>query len=409
MQYDVFISYARKDYVDEQRNRIRGNVITRLIDTFRSRNIKYWIDEEGICAGDKFKEVIDQNISESHILLFVSTHNSNSSEWVAREIAIASKYNKKIIPFRCDFSHFNESVSGILNDLDFVNYKDNPRRALDELVEDISQYVCTENDRKRRELEKERYRLLGETQREERLERLKSVRQKIQDKKTLECDIDKSILEQSRLLADLYLKKNNVVSEIQHLSQVESFLSRCISNSTPEERRGKIYSVGQYYDDGDKQGIVISVTNGGYNGVIISLEEVQYSWAECNGAQYDSVAAYNEDDGLENCEKILNRYDRDDYLAIRWCSDLGAGWYLPAINELMVIDTGLVEKINTALKVLGYNPLRANCNYWSSSESPVDSNCCMSKSVAWSLNFYADECDISDKHSRLLVRAFAKF
>jgi hypothetical protein len=248
---------------------------------------------------------------------------------VAREIAIASKYNKKIIPFRCDFSHFNESVSGILNDLDFVNYKDNPRRALDELVEDINQYVCTENDRKRRELEKERYRLLGETQREERLERLQSVRQKIQDKKTLECDIDKSILEQSRLLADLYLKKNNVVSEIQHLSQVESFLSRCISNSTPEERRGKIYSVGQYYDDGDKQGIVISVTNGGYNGVIISLEEAQYSWAECNGAQYDSVAAYNEDDGLENCEKILNRYDRDDYLAIRWCSDLGAGWYLP--------------------------------------------------------------------------------
>ena len=143
--------------------------------------------------------------------------------------------------------------------------------------------------------------------------------------------------------------------------------------------------------------------------MIISLEEAQYSWAECNGAQYDSVAAYNEDDGLENCEKILNRYDRDDYLAIRWCSDLGAGWYLPAINELMVIDTTLVEKINTALKVLGYNPLRANCNYWSSSESPVDSNCCMSKSVAWSLNFYADECDISDKHSRLLVRAFAKF
>ena len=48
MTYDVFISYARGDYADKNKQVIPNNAISRIKALFDEHNITYWFDEEGI-------------------------------------------------------------------------------------------------------------------------------------------------------------------------------------------------------------------------------------------------------------------------------------------------------------------------------------------------------------------------
>ena len=139
-QYDVFISYSRKDYVDENNNEIPGNPISKLKEHLKNANVSYWFDKEGIIHGDQFASVIVKNIKQSRILLFVSSEHSNLSEWTCDEIATARTYKRKIIPFRIDESEYNETVMLYLAKLDFIDYTNNPTQSLEELVKSIQKY-----------------------------------------------------------------------------------------------------------------------------------------------------------------------------------------------------------------------------------------------------------------------------
>ena len=89
MQYDVFISYSRKDYLDDNGNIIYGNIVSKIKDSLKKNGITYWIDEDGINSGDDFARLIVKSIKDSKLLLFVSRENSNNSEWTRKEIASA--------------------------------------------------------------------------------------------------------------------------------------------------------------------------------------------------------------------------------------------------------------------------------------------------------------------------------
>ena len=141
MQYDVFISYSRRDYLDENGDVIPGNIVSKIKDVLKENGITYWFDEDGINSGDEFARLIVRSIKESKVLLFVSTENSNNSAWTRKEIASAIAYKKKIIPFKCDDTPFNDSLLLYLADLDFISYKQQGSRALNRLVTSISKYL----------------------------------------------------------------------------------------------------------------------------------------------------------------------------------------------------------------------------------------------------------------------------
>ena len=44
-KYDVFISYSRRDYVDESYNVIPGNAIAEIQNVFDENGITYWFDK----------------------------------------------------------------------------------------------------------------------------------------------------------------------------------------------------------------------------------------------------------------------------------------------------------------------------------------------------------------------------
>ena len=128
-KYDVFISYSRHD----------TNVVNEFVYQLEREGFSVWIDRNGIESGDAFKRIILQAIKNSAVVLFFSSQFSNQSSWTAKEIGVAVKYKKPIIPILLDGSNFNEEVEFDLINLDFINYQDVAVRGtmMDRLVKSL--------------------------------------------------------------------------------------------------------------------------------------------------------------------------------------------------------------------------------------------------------------------------------
>ncbi len=118
------------------------------------------------------------------------------------------------------------------------------------------------------------------------------------------------------------------------------------------------YKVGDYYNDGTKEGIVFEVSNGGYNGKIVSLEENEFQWSK----KEVKTGATSQTDGMYNMRKIRSLRN---YPAFAWCASLGEEWYLPALKELTAIYAKRAA-INNTLKAKGKPEL--SFYYWSSTQ-----------------------------------------
>ena len=137
---------------------------------------------------------------------------------------------------------------------------------------------------------------------------------------------------------------------------------------------GNTYKVGDYYDDGKKQGVVFEVTADGKHGKIVSLTESSgIMWSYDNNEQKRYIGADDKYDGANNMAKVMQIEDwREKYPAFAWCADLGEGWYLPAIEELkkIALNDAIHDVVNNTLATKGKK--LANKGdliwYWSSTE-----------------------------------------
>lgn len=130
---NVFISYARKDYRDKDGQIIVGNPIDKIKETLKANGVEYWIDER-INPGDPFAKNIGDAISNCDVFLFVSSVNSNESEWAHGEIATARTLNKRIIPIKIDDAQYHTSYLVYMAHLDFIDYTQDKNMALQKLV-----------------------------------------------------------------------------------------------------------------------------------------------------------------------------------------------------------------------------------------------------------------------------------
>ena len=155
-RYDVFISYSRRDYIDENKVIIPNNIVSQIKDALKKADISYWFDEDGLYCGDAWAEKLAERIEECSIFLFISTSNSNEAEWTSKEIATAHMFKKKIIPFRVDESVYNKSVIIYIANLDFIDYYTNPTLAMARLVDNISKYIKDKKEADEKLLAKKR-------------------------------------------------------------------------------------------------------------------------------------------------------------------------------------------------------------------------------------------------------------
>ncbi|MBR5068146.1 MAG: TIR domain-containing protein [Bacteroidales bacterium] len=212
-KYDVFISYSRKDYVDEQKNVIPGNVVSKIKDALTEAGISYWFDEEGIYSGDNFTEVIVRNIEDSQLFLYISTANANRSRWTSKEIATADELGKKIIPLRIDRSPYERSVIFRISNLSYIDYYQNPERGINDLVTSIKAYLAQiqeEADRKKAEEEQRR-----DAERKKVEEEKKRIEQEQQD---LVSNIKKKVVVINNEETQLEINRNNLLLEVENVA-----------------------------------------------------------------------------------------------------------------------------------------------------------------------------------------------
>ena len=165
------------------------------------------------------------------------------------------------------------------------------------------------------------------------------------------------------------------------------------------------YKVGDYYNDGTKEGVVFYVDATGQHGKIVSISCAHWqTW--CTFSQQKKrvlVGATSKTDGKANTDKVVARNDYEAYLSFEYCKSMDDDWYLPAINELelLLLNKDVFNAVNTTLKkynaALWYD---SEGSYWSSTESTEVS--------AWCVDC-REGSTIAMKMSDKLVRAVATF
>lgn len=162
-KYDVFISYSRLDYVDENKNIIPDNEVSKIKDALTKAGISYWFDEDGIYSGQNFVDRIVTNIENAKIFLFLSTENANNSQWTCKEIASADEFNKHIIPVRIDDTPYNKKILFRIADLDYIEYYTNPQKGIEDMIKSIKTYLDElEFEERRKKEDEEQNQLLQE-------------------------------------------------------------------------------------------------------------------------------------------------------------------------------------------------------------------------------------------------------
>ena len=151
------------------------------------------------------------------------------------------------------------------------------------------------------------------------------------------------------------------------------------TTTSPTTTKGKTsapYKVGDYYNDGTKEGVVFEVSADGKHGKIVSMTQSasNLQWSSDVTEQKRLIGADSETDGAANMAKVKARPDwQSKYPAFKWCTDLGDGWYLPAIEELkgFMLDDTIHNAVNSTLAAKGgkklYNKGEGGW-YWSSTE-----------------------------------------
>ncbi|MBQ1200512.1 MAG: PEGA domain-containing protein, partial [Alistipes sp.] len=188
-------------------------------------------------------------------------------------------------------------------------------------------------------------------------------------------------------------------------------------SSTPSGQitSGKgVYKVGDYYNDGVKEGVVFEVSADGRSGKILSLQQApgKVVWASDKAEQKRLIGTTHTDDGQKNTNivKSISGW-QTKYPSFNWCASLGNDWYLPAQEEVkkFVLDESVRNAINPTLQAKGGVKIVNKGDlgwYWTSTET----------GRFYDGSYGAVHIRTSDgyvgtyyKHGSIYVRAVAKF
>ncbi len=128
-QYDAFISFSFKDQA------IVENVISELETEY---GISCWTCLEYVKSGQSYKELIPAAIKNSGVSVVFISKNSVTSTEVPKEVGIALKYKKAVIPFRLDDAEYQGRLE---YDLEGVNYIDSSI-PLKDRIKELAKAIC---------------------------------------------------------------------------------------------------------------------------------------------------------------------------------------------------------------------------------------------------------------------------
>ena len=274
MKNDVFISYSRVDF-DE---------VNEFVEMLKHQipSLSVWFDITGIESGDEFEEKIITAIDQSSYVLFALSDNSINSQWAKDEVMYAKNTDKKVIPVLLRGATLKGWFLFKFGRVDCID--STIPLQVDKLIRNLSNWT---------------------------------------NKPTSNEPQEQEVFQPTQPVQP---------TQPEQLAQPDS-----VEQPTPESAV-RTYEVGDYYDDGTKQGVVFDVWDGGLHGKIVSLDETRLDW--CTDVQwykYLDVRLHSKSDGKANTDKVMARNDASEFLPFVWCRNKGRDWYLPAIEELELL------------------------------------------------------------------------
>lgn len=128
-KYDVFVSYSRKD----------AEIVDRICQLMRQKQIAYYRDTQEMPGGETFFNELANAILDSVVFLYIGSKNSYSSIYTPKEINFAiSKNTNIIIPYLIDDSPLPNNLFLAFSDLNIRNQKEHsPEVILEDIVKAV--------------------------------------------------------------------------------------------------------------------------------------------------------------------------------------------------------------------------------------------------------------------------------
>lgn len=310
MKYDVFISYSSHDQ----------RIVEQLCTYLEQNNISCFVAYRDIPTSTVWARAIVEAIEQSRMMLVVFSEHFNNSDQVDREIELASEERKPILTLRISNEAFKGAKKFYLKNINWIDAFPNPQDSFACIADSI-------------------HRLLGGR-------------------------LDNIVIRPKRSSREIFgwIAKYIVLPIIVILGLV-GFAHSVVEYFCDKEIK---YEVGDYYDDGVKQGVVFEVWDDGKSGKIVSTVRKELTW--------------------------------DD--AVEYCQELGTEWSLPTQSDLVRINKNMGE-INEELLSNSGDMLDWTL-YWSCATDE-------SGDKAWVIYMGGGSSAYHDKIKKHNVRAVATF
>ena len=369
MKYDIFISYSRKDIEFARK-------VCTVLDSYKKYyDFEYFFDQSEITSANEYLDRISSAIYDSKAVLFIASKDAYASKFCAKELLYADNKNKSIHQYRIDKADVPQKLEMLLGTHQYRELSSTP---IECEVREIFKEVLGGNVLSLEELKAKE-------------SKHKSEGHDVQP--TTQTEDESSDHHRNRD----WLKRPAVwLSAVAVV--VIAVLMTVLGKNSDDER---YYSVGDFYDDGTKKGVVFEASEDGKHGKIVSLDEATFQW--CTEEQYNKgiqVGANSYTDGKTNTDVIMQRSDYAEYPAFKWCRELGEEWYLPSIDELRSIDRVRIL-VNKTLTQNSYKEICYSI-YWSSTEK--DEFCALDVNM-----FVHGLTFVPYKYGNLYVRAVSAF
>jgi hypothetical protein len=128
MSANIFISFASQDH----------RVAMTLCQALESRGFKCWISGRDIQPGENFQVAIVRAIRQAKIMLLVFTSNSNNSEEMNKELALASQSKLIVVPLRIEDVTPNDAFAYEFATRQWIDFFADWEFAIEQLAQRIS-------------------------------------------------------------------------------------------------------------------------------------------------------------------------------------------------------------------------------------------------------------------------------
>lgn len=135
MDASIFISFASQD----------RKVASTLCKALESRGFKCWLSSRDILPGENFQVAIVRAIRKAKILLLVFTANSNGSEEMTKELALASQEKLIVVPLRIEDVAPSEAFTYEFATRQWIDFFADWEAAIDQLSERLGQALPAES------------------------------------------------------------------------------------------------------------------------------------------------------------------------------------------------------------------------------------------------------------------------